>query len=55
MLSLEMLFEDFLAGCGLKRTALHGAGVQPGFRNTALFFSLKVKALDKFFEENLGV
>jgi hypothetical protein len=49
MLSLEMLFEDFLAGCGLKRTALHGAGVQPSFRNTEqiFFFSLKVKALDK--------
>ncbi len=41
MLSLEMLFEDFLAGCGLKRTTLHGAGVQPGFRNTDHLYFLE--------------
>jgi hypothetical protein len=44
MLSLEMLFEDFLAGCGLKRTALHGAGVQPGFRNTEHLFFLEIQS-----------
>jgi hypothetical protein len=57
MLSLEMLFEDFLAGCSLKRTSLYGAGEQPGLRNTEHILVLcqsNLPLYKKSFNEKLG-